>query len=580
MGRTPAIRGSFVPRRTPISSGTNGRSSHNSSAKKSNGKMEEEMTKVVNKQSDMFDSSDDDDDMAGMMVKNLDQKQQHKDATKVEVKQNVPDEEKLNFEIGDFVAETNERIENKYYFMKPPLGVGLFGTVFKARHKESGQIRAIKKIRKDHQKAKDVENLLKDVEILKKLDHPNIVKVYEFYQDEANYYIVTDYCSGGELFDRIIQEKNFNEIRAAEMMKYILSGIAYCHEKGLVHCDLKPENILLASSDPDETLMKIIDFGNSSFCKPGDRLKSKFGSVYYVAPEVLQSSYNEKCDVWSLGVILFLLLCGKPPFNGNNDQDILTKVYVGSYSMEGPEWANISVEAKDLISKMLIKDFSLRISAKDALNHCWFVNNTKEKVLRLDIPIGRRSLRNLKDFRSATKLQEAILYFLVNQLTSKEEMQDLLDQFLSIDSDGDGKLTREDLLKAYAKSGKDPVEAEEIVDTIIKNSDKNSSGFINYSEFITASISKRKFFSEDRLTMAFKLFDTDNKNYIGVTELKNIFNAGVFQNIDEGIWESLIDSVVGKAPEGEEARIDFETFKSMMRKFTENEHITQSIRMD
>jgi calcium-dependent protein kinase len=125
-------------------------------------------------------------------------------------------------------------------------------------------------------------------------------------------------------------------------MKYILSGIAYCHEKGLVHCDLKPENILLASSDPEETLMKIIDFGNSSFCKPGDRLESKFGSVYYVAPEVLKSSYNEKCDVWSLGVILFLLLSGKPPFNGNNDQAILTKVYKGEYSMDGPEWANIS----------------------------------------------------------------------------------------------------------------------------------------------------------------------------------------------------------------------------------------------
>ena len=110
--------------------------------------------------------------------------------------------------------------------MKPPLGVGLFGTVFKARHRESGAIRAIKKIRKDHSKAQDIESLLKDVDILKKLDHPNIIKVYEFYQDEGNFYIVTDFCAGGELFDRIIQEKNFTERRAAEMMKYILSGIA------------------------------------------------------------------------------------------------------------------------------------------------------------------------------------------------------------------------------------------------------------------------------------------------------------------------------------------------------------------
>ena len=196
--------------------------------------------------------------------------------------------------------------------------------------------------------------------------------------------------------------------------------------------------------------------------------------------------------------------------------------------MEGQEWEEISDEAKNLISKMLTKDFNDRISAKEALNHEWFSLNTKEKILRLDMPIARRSLRNLKDFRSTTKLQEAILFFLVNNLTSKEEQEDLLEQFLAIDSDGDGKLTREDLLKAYATSGKDPLEAEEIVETIMKNSDKNKSGYINYSEFVTATISKRKFFSEERLTMAFKLFDTEGKGFIGVTDLKNIFKSGAF----------------------------------------------------
>ena len=256
-------------------------------------------------------------------MQQLDRELKDKEAQKKIEQQTQQDEleesSKLQFEMGDFVLQADTKIEDNYYFLKPPLGVGLFGTVFKARHKKSDQIRAIKKIRKDHELCKEAESLLKDVEILKKLDHPNIVKVYEFYQDDSNYYIVTDFCAGGELFDRIIQEKNFSEMKAAEMMKHILSGIAYCHEKGLVHCDLKPENILLASSYPGETLMKIIDFGNSTFIKPGERLKSKFGSVYYVAPEVLQSSYNEKCDVWSLGVILFLLLSGKPPFNGNND---------------------------------------------------------------------------------------------------------------------------------------------------------------------------------------------------------------------------------------------------------------------
>lgn len=251
--------------------------------------------------------------------------------------------------------------------------------------------------------------------------------------------------------------------------------------------------------------------------------------------------------------------------------------------MDGPEWENISSEAKDLISKMLVLNFDDRISSAEALEHPWFQNNTKEKKLRLDLAIGRRSLRNLKDFRAKNKLQDAILFFLVNQLTSKEEEQELMDQFLTIDSDGDGKLSKTDLLKAYAKSGKDPKEAEIIVDNIMKNADKTGSGEINYTEFVTASISKRKFFSEERLTLAFKMFDSENKGYIGAEELKSIFNNGAFSQIGDEIWGAMIDNVVksvGDEKEGSEKRIDFEMFKTMMRKFTENEHITQSIKFD
>lgn len=546
------------------------------------GKMQEENPQKKASNSGLFDSSDEeDDDMAFLMNKKKQLEIEKKNSARKE-EDTHEEEHDVKFEAGDFVGEKEGKIESRYYFMKPPLGVGLFGTVYKARHRETGHIRAIKKIRKDHAKAKDLETLLKDVEILKKLNHPNIIKVYEFYQDGGNYYIVTDYCAGGELFDRILQEKNFNENRAAEMMKYIISAIAYCHSKKLVHCDLKPENILLESQNYDETLIKIIDFGNSSFCKPGEMLHSKFGSVYYVAPEVLKSRYNEKCDVWSLGVILFLLLSGKPPFNGANDQKILKKVFAGKYSMDGPEWSHISQEAKDLISKMLTLDMDKRISSAEVLEHPWFQNNTKEKKLRLDLPIGRRSLRNLKDFRAKNKLQDAILFFLVNQLTSKEEEQELMDQFLTIDSDGDGKLSKEDLLKAYAKSGKDPKEAEIIVNNIMKNADKTGSGEINYSEFVTASISKRKFFSEERLTLAFKMFDSESKGFIGAEELKGIFNNGAFSQIGDEIWGAMIDNViksVGDENKGEK-NIDFEMFKSMMTKFTENEHITQSIKFD
>ena len=233
------------------------------------------------------------------------------------------------------------------------------------------------------------------------------------------------------------------------MMRDMLSAIVYCHDKNLVHCDLKPENVLYSCSHPTESTLKIIDFGNSNFCEPGTTLKNKLGTVYYVAPEVLKGAYNNKCDVWSLGVIMYLLLSGKPPFNGPSDQKIFEKIFKGEYNMDGPEWTAISKEAKDLISKMLTYKFDDRISARDCLSHPWFQCMLEAKEIRMDLPIGRRSLRNLKDFRKKNKLQEAILYFLVNQLTSSEEKNELLKQFLAIDKDGDGLLTMDDLIKAY-----------------------------------------------------------------------------------------------------------------------------------
>ena len=173
-------------------------------------------------------------------------------------------------------------------------------------------------------------------------------------------------------------------------MRQMLSAIAYCHERHLVHCDIKPENIMFESQGGNN-LIKIIDFGNSSECQGEARLTNKFGSVYYVAPEVLMSSYNEKCDIWSLGVILFLILSGRPPFNGASDQIILKKVYEGKYNMESPEWENISAEAKDLINQMLTYDYNKRVSAKDCLEHKWIKQVGKIEDSKLNHTINTRS---------------------------------------------------------------------------------------------------------------------------------------------------------------------------------------------
>lgn len=509
---------------------------------------------------------DEEDDMEMLMKKNISGKKLS-ETSKVE----TPKVAHIKFTMEDFVSEGRERVEEVYFFSKPPLGTGLFGTVYKCKHKKTGVIRAIKRIKKDHKNAKSLDSLLKDVEVLKTLDHPNIIKVYEFYQDEQAFYIVTDLCSGGELFEQIIKEKNFNERKAAELMRQMLSAMAYCHEKGLVHCDLKPENVMF-ESQANNNLVKIIDFGNSSFIKNEEKLTNKFGTVYYVAPEVLKCSYNEKCDVWSLGVILYVILSGKPPFDGVNDQAILKKVFEGKYSMDGPNWEGISEDAKDLITKMLTYDYNQRISAKQCLEHKWIKEVGKAEDSKLKQPIGRRALRNLKTFKAQSSLSEAILYFVVNQVTSKEDKEDLMNTFMALDTDNDGKLTRDDLIKAYVKMGEDPTAVEKTIDEILSNIDKSEKGYIDYTEYLTASMSKRRLFNEERLTAAFNLFDEKGQGFITTEDFMGILNKGAFAQVDSALWETLISDIAGEG-----GKIDYDAFKKMMSLFSQNEQITQSL---
>ena len=179
------------------------------------------------------------------------------------------------------------------------------------------------------------------------------MRLYEFYEDEKYYHLVTEHIEGGELFDFIIKSKMLTEPIAAHFMRQLLSAVSYCHANNIVHRDLKPENLLLDQESATATL-KIIDFGTSTFHKSTDPMMTKrYGTAYYIAPEVLQKDYTEKCDVWSCGVILYILLCGKPPFYGRQDKEILKRVHRGEYSLKGQVWDSISSSAKRLIARML-----------------------------------------------------------------------------------------------------------------------------------------------------------------------------------------------------------------------------------
>lgn len=229
---------------------------------------------------------------------------------------------KQNF-IFDHMKEEDDI--RKDYQINEVIGSGAFGEVRKCMSKKTAKIRAVKIIKRENMTKTEQKQLETEINVLKQMDHPNIVKLFEAYKDKKRYFIVTELCSGGELFDQIIKRPYYSERDAAVVMRQIFSAVAYCHGQNIVHRDLKPENLLLESAG-GSSIIKVIDFGTSQSFSPDMKMKQRFGTPYYIAPEVLKGSYDAKCDMWSCGVILYILISGKPPFDGTNDKEILKSV--------------------------------------------------------------------------------------------------------------------------------------------------------------------------------------------------------------------------------------------------------------
>ncbi|XVF07481.1 hypothetical protein REPUB_Repub06bG0142900 [Reevesia pubescens] len=400
------------------------------------------------------------------------------------------------------------------YSLGRKLGQGQFGTTFLCVEKGSGNEFACKSIAKRKLTTKeDVEDVRREIHIMHHLaGHPNVIQIIGAYEDAVSVHLIMELCAGGELFDRIIQRGHYTERKAAALARVIVSVVEACHSLGVMHRDLKPENFLFINQG-EESPLKTIDFGLSIFFKPGETFSEVVGSPYYVAPEVLQKHYGPECDVWSAGVIIYILLCGVPPFWDETEQGIFEQVLRGELDFRSEPWPSISDNAKDLVRRMLVKDPKKRLTAHEVLCHPW----VQVDGLAPDKPLDSAVLSRLKQFSAMNKLKKIAVRVIADSL-SEEEIAGLKEMFKMIDADNSGQITLEELKTGLEKVGSNLKDSE--INGLMQAADIDNSGTIDYSEFIAAMLHLNKIQKEDHLFTAFSYFDKDGSGYITPDELQ------------------------------------------------------------
>lgn len=327
-----------------------------------------------------------------------------------------------------------------------------------------------------------------------------------------------------------------------------------------MHRDIKPENILL-ETNKDFSQLKVIDFGISVIKQPDQMIKDSIGTPYYIAPEVWKKNYGEKCDVWSAGVITYILLSGSPPFNAATDAEMKKRILDGSFEMSGKVWDAISDEAKDFITELLTYESDKRPSASDALSHPWITQWCDSQI---DSKVAKNALVNLSKFRAEEKIKQATVAYIAAQLLSKKEKENLSNIFKAFDTNGDGMLSKEEIKNGYEKIFGQNMNDEQ-VDDIFKAVDIDNSGYIDYSEFVVATMNEKNLFSEKKIKAAFKMFDTDNSGNISKDEVKE-----ALQKVGN-LSEQQLDEVMGQVDENGDGEISFEEFKIIMTRLKDKE---------
>jgi len=446
------------------------------------------------------------------------------------------------------VGASHGDIKTEYEFGKM-LGDGAYGQVFLATHKVTNQVRAIKKIPKN--RIKHPDRMETEINVMKVADHPYIVKLYEVWEDDRYIFLVLENCTGGELFNHIVKKKRLSEREAASIFQQLLTAINYLHQNNIVHRDLKPENLLFVSDPDSGSPIKLCDFGLAKLCgSTAQKMTSKIGTPFYIAPEILSDvGYGASCDIWSCGVILYILLCGFPPFFGRTENLIFQKIRGGTYDFNRPEWNSVSESAKDLIRNILVVNTENRFNMQQTLAHPWLAS--QEAVPDVPLEINVEALQN---FTNSLRMKKLTLLCIASQ-SSDSDIKNLREAFIKMDSNGDGTLSFAELQTGISSASGVTLNLQ----TIMEEMDFDQSGRIDYTEFLASTLDKTVYMQEEKLYMAFKVFDKDGSGKISAGELREILGQQGGESNEE-FWSSLIE----ECDVNHDGEIDFNEFLALM----------------
>ncbi|ONH95326.1 hypothetical protein PRUPE_7G064300 [Prunus persica] len=453
---------------------------------------------------------------------------------------------------------TGVEIEQRYELGRE-LGRGEFGITYLCIDKATNDKFACKSISKNKLRtAVDIEDVRREVEIMKHLPkHPNIVSLKDTYEDDHAVHLVMELCEGGELFDRIVSRGHYTERAAAAVTKTIVEVVQMCHKHGVMHRDLKPENFLFANKK-ETAALKAIDFGLSVFFKPGEKFNEIVGSPYYMAPEVLRRDYGPEVDVWSAGVILYILLCGVPPFWAETEQGVAQAIIRSVVDFKRDPWPKVSDNAKDLVKKMLNPDPKRRLTAQEVLDHPWLLNAKKAP----NVSLGETVRARLKQFTVMNKLKKRALKVIAEHL-SMEEVAGIQEGFKLMDTTNKGKINIDELRVGLHKLGHQIPDGD--LQIMMEAGDVDNDGCLDYGEFVAISVHLRKMGNDEvHLRKAFQFFDRNKSEYIEIEELREALATEVDDN-----FEDVINAIIHDVDTDKDGRISYEEFAAMMKAGTD-----------